>query len=154
MSAPTDREVNGDRMTEPTRRDPVIVEPQDMEATAAALCCRFGEASAEAYRLSSLHDVLATSRALARALDAFTALAAEHYRGIHCTADMRSDAERLAHALAIWSDSVFAAGSAYREWTNDGAIAGLTVVRDDAGSGAGSFPAMLDRRSALTAPPS
>lgn len=153
MSAPTDRDVHGDRMTEPTPRDPVIVEPQDLEATAAALCCRFGEASAEAYRLSSLHDVLATSRALARALDAFSALAAEHYRGIHCTADMRGDARRLAHALAVWSDSVFAAGSAYREWTTEGAIASLSVVRDDAGHGSRSFTPTLDDRPSLTAPP-
>ena len=152
MSAPTDRAAHGDRTTEPAQHDPVIVEPHDLEATAAALCCRFGEASAEAYRLSSLHDVLATSRALARALDSFTALAAEHYRGIHCTADMRGDAHRLAHALAVWSDSVFAAGSGYREWTTDGAIAGLTTVRDDAGRDSASFPPMLHDRSSLPAP--
>ncbi|MEO8562240.1 MAG: hypothetical protein ABI601_09210 [bacterium] len=140
-------------MRDATRPAPTIIESFDLEAAAAALCCRFGEASAEAYRLSTLHDVLNTSRGLARALDSFTALAAEHYRGIHCTADMRGDAQRLAHALTVWSDSVFAAGSAYRQWTEDGAIAGLTVARRDTGSMTSSFAPIPHGRETTTAPP-
>jgi len=131
-------------MTGTNYSEPTIVESLDLEATAAALCCRFGEASAEAYRLATLHDVLNSSRALARALDSFTSLAAEHYRGIHCTADMRGDAQRLAHALAVWSDSVFTAGTAYREWTTDGAIAGLSAERSGVGSDASFTPIMRD----------
>jgi hypothetical protein len=132
---------------------PTIVEPLDLEATAAALCCRFGDPSAEAYRLSTLHDVLSSARALARALDSFTSRAAEHYRGVHCTADMRGDAQRLAHALAAWSDSVFAAGSAYREWTTEGTIAGLTGERTEVEAMAPSFsPIMRDHASPAASP--
>jgi hypothetical protein len=138
-------------MTEINYSQPTIVESLDLEATAAALCCRFGEASAEAYRLATLHDVLNSSRALARALDSFTSLAAEHYRGIHCTADMRGDAQRLAHALALWSDSVYMAGAAYREWTTEGSIAGLTAERPGMGSETPSFtPIMHDHAPPIT----
>ena len=118
-------------MTATPRVEPAIVDPLDLEAAAAALCCRFGEPSAEAYRLSSLHDLLNTSRALARTLEEFTSVASTHYRGVHCTADMRGDAQRLAHALAAWSESVFAAGTGYREWTTFGAIAGSGAGRDE-----------------------
>jgi len=126
---------------------PTIIESPDLEATAAALCCRFGEASAEAYRLTALHDVLNSSRALARALDSFTSVAAEHYRGIHCTADMRGDAQRLAHALSVWSDSVLAAGSAYREWTTDGTIAGLTAERPGLEGDLSTFTPIVSRHA-------
>jgi len=143
MSEPTEYSIQGERMTRAAHAEPTIVEPVDLEATAAALCCRFGEASAEAYRLSTLHDVLGSSRALARALDSFTSIAAEHYRGIHCTADMRGDAQRLAHALAVWSESVFAAGTAYREWTTGGAIAGLTTERRGVEAESSPFAPML-----------
>jgi hypothetical protein len=139
-------------MTDTTRLDPTVVEPLDLEAAAAALCCRFGEPSAEAYRLTTLHDLLSTSRALARALDSFTALAAEHYRGVHNTSDMRADAHRLAHALADWSDSVFAAGGAYREWKADGAIAGLRAEHPHLG-GMTSFTPIMHDHLAPTAPP-
>jgi len=123
-------------MTATRREEPAIVNPLDLEAAAAALCCRFGEASAEAYRLSSLHDLLSTSRALARTLEEFTTVASAHYRGVHCTADMRGDAQRLAHALAAWSESIFAAGAGYREWTEEGAITG-------SGAGRTEFPGVM-----------
>jgi hypothetical protein len=154
MSAPIElRPVQGDRMSGTAHSEPMIVEPLDLQAVAAALCCRFGEASAEAYRLSTLHDVLNSSRALARVLDSFTALAAEHYRGIHCTSDMRGDAQRLAHALAVWSDSIFSAGSAYREWTTDGAISGLTGPCADSERMASSPMPIAHDRAAPSASP-
>ena len=98
--------------------DSVLVDPLDVEGTAAALCCRFGEPTAEAARLATLHDVLNTSRALARELDAFAKMASPHLRGIHCTSDMRNDAQRLFQLLSAWSESVLAAGHTYREWRN------------------------------------
>lgn len=120
-------------MTDTSRPEPTLIQPLDLEAAAAALCCRFGEASAEAYRRMTLQEMLSTSRALARALDEFTKLAAAHYRGVHCTGDMRSDVERLTHSLAEWSDAVFAAGTAYREWQESGEPAGRhTVTHADA----------------------
>jgi hypothetical protein len=140
-------------MTDAARPGPTIVELLDVEAAAAALCCRFGEPMAEAYRLSVLHDFLASSRTLARTLDSFTALAAEHYRGIHCTADMRGDAQRLARALESWSQSVFVAGSAYREWTTDGAIAGLSAEPVDPETLASSFATDMHDHAAPSAPP-
>jgi hypothetical protein len=130
-------------MTAIPRDEPAIVNPLDLEAAAAALCCRFGEASAEAYRRSTLHDLLGTSRTLARTLEEFTAVASAHYRGVHCTADMRGDAQRLAHALAAWSDSVFAAGTGYREWTADGAITGLSIGRASDSDLAPSFASYM-----------
>jgi hypothetical protein len=154
MPAPIEcRAVQDTRMTGSVSPEPTVIEPLDLEAAAAALCCRFGEASAEAYRLSTLHDVLSSSRALARALDSFTAVAAEHYRGIHCTADMRADAQRVAHALALWSDSVLSAGTAYREWTTDGAITGLTAERPDVSGAAAQFSPIMRDHSAPTASP-
>lgn len=100
------------------RSDSVLVDPLDVEATAAALCCRFGEPTAEAIRLATLQDVLNTSRSLARELDAFAKMASPHLRGIHCTSDMQSEAQRLFQLLATWSESVLAAGHTYREWRN------------------------------------
>ena len=136
-------------MTDAIRPEPTIIEPLDLEAAASALCCRFGEASAEAYRLATLHDMLTSSRALTRALESFTSLAAEHYRGIHCTADMRGDAQRLSRALAAWSDTVFAAGTAYREWTTGGIIAGLTDEHAGVRSGpSSSFTPIIGDRAA------
>lgn len=103
-------------MTQSPQHTPALLEPVDLEAAAAALCCRFGEASAEAYRLSTLRDVLGSSRALSQALDEFTKLASVHYRGVHSTANMHANVEQLSRALMEWSESVFAAGAAYREW--------------------------------------
>ena len=54
-------------MTDTSRHEPTLIQPLDLEAAAAALCCRFGEASAEAYRRATLQEMLSTSRALARA---------------------------------------------------------------------------------------
>ena len=98
--------------------DPVLVDPLDVEAAAAALCCRFGEPTAEACRLATLHDVLNTSRALARELEAFAKMASPHLRGIHCTSDLQTDAQRLFQLLSAWSDAMLSAGHTYREWRN------------------------------------
>jgi hypothetical protein len=98
--------------------DHVLVDSLDVEGAAAALCCRFGEPTAEACRLATLHDVLNSSRALARELEAFAKMASPHLRGIHCTSDMQNDAQRLFHLLSAWSDAVLAAGHTYREWRN------------------------------------
>jgi hypothetical protein len=106
----------GQSMDSTQRAEPALVDPLDLAATGAALCSRFGEPDAEACRLSTLHDVLKRSRALAHELDEFTKAAGVHYRGIHCAADMRSEVQRLHQALLAWSESVFAAGSTYREW--------------------------------------
>jgi hypothetical protein len=113
-------------MTSESRSEPTLIEPLDLQAAAAALCCRFGEPTAEAQRLTTLHDLLDTSRALARALDEFTKVAGAHYRGVHCTSDMRGDAGHLTNALSAWSDSVLAAGATYRAWKDGERL----VVRD------------------------
>jgi hypothetical protein len=101
--------------SEPSNQS-TLIEPLDVQAAAAALCCRFGEPSAEARRLITLHELLGTSRALSRALEEFATAASAHYRGVHCTSDMRSDADRLTRALAAWSESVSTAGLTYRAW--------------------------------------
>jgi len=49
----------------------VFIDPSDLEAVAASLCSRFGDPAAEAYRRSTLHDVLKSVRSLAAALEAF-----------------------------------------------------------------------------------
>jgi hypothetical protein len=112
-------------MPGPPIAEPTLIEPLDLEAVGAALCCRFGEASAEARRLATLHDVLGTSRSLARALDDFARIAGTHYRGIHCSPDMRAEVARLTRTLAAWSESVFAAGMTYRAWQEGGEPGGL-----------------------------
>jgi hypothetical protein len=108
-----------------SRPEPTLIEPLDLEAVGAALCGRFGEASAEARRLTTLHEVLGTSRALARALDDFTRTAGTHYKGIHCSADMRGEVDRLTRSLVAWSESVFAAGMTYRAWRDGDELGGL-----------------------------
>jgi hypothetical protein len=115
-------------MAATSRPEPTLIEPLDIEAVGAALCCRFGEASAEARRLATLHDVLGTSRSLARALDDFTRTAGTHYKGIHCSADMNAEVERLTRSLMAWSDSVFAAGLTYRAWREGGDLGGLDTL--------------------------
>ena len=92
-------------MAATSHSEPTLIEPVDLEAVGAALCCRFGEASAEARRLATLHDVLGTSRALARALDDFARTAGTHYKGIHCSPDMNAEVQRLTRSLAAWSES-------------------------------------------------
>jgi hypothetical protein len=97
----------------------VFIDPADLEAVAAALCSRFGDPTAEAYRRSTLHDVLKTVRSLAASLEEFARAGGTHYRGVHCTADMRVEVEHLSKYLTGWIDAVRAAGTAYREWQSD-----------------------------------
>jgi hypothetical protein len=130
--------------------EPVLVDPLDLDAIAAAFCRRFGEATAEAYRLTSLHEVLDHSRALARALDDFTHRASAHYRGVHCTEGVQVEVDRLRRVLAAWAETVFAAGGTYRAWTEEGALPPQprleAVALSDSGLGgaevaAGAIPA-------------
>ena len=96
--------------------DPVLIEMPDLSAVATALCCRFGDATAEAHRLTTLRDVLDASRSLARSLDEFAHAGGAHLRGVHCTADMHIELEHLARRLSAWSDAVIAAAVVQREW--------------------------------------
>ena len=98
----------------------VILDPSDLEAVAASLCSRFGDPSAEAYRRSTLHDVLKSIRSLAASLEAFARAGSTHYRGIHCTADMHVEVEHLSRTLKSWIDAVRAAGVAYQEGRHEG----------------------------------
>ena len=141
-------------MTDASRPEPVLVDPHDLERTAAALCCRFGEPAAEAYRLATLRDVLDTGRLLARELDAFTKQAGVHYQGVHCTAGMRSEVERLQQALSAWSASVLAASGAYRDWNERD----LPAARSGSGAGRVHYtpmhPALADVFEApMSSPP-
>jgi hypothetical protein len=85
-------------------------------AVATAFCRRAGEPTAEAHRLATLRDVVESSRALACALEEFARAGSVHHRGIHCTADMRAELQRLTSRLTAWSESIFSAGSTQREW--------------------------------------
>jgi hypothetical protein len=107
----------------------VIFDPSDLEAVAAALCSRFGDPAAEAYRRSTLHDVLKSIRSLAASLEAFARAGSTHYKGIHCTADMHVEVEQLSRTLKGWIDAVRAAGSAYREGQYEGEVAPPRVSR-------------------------
>ena len=100
--------------------DPVLIEMSDLNAVATALCCRFGDATAETYRLTALRDVLDASRSLARSLDEFARSGGTHLRGVHCTSDMHVEIERLSQQLAAWSDAVMAAAVIQREWESGG----------------------------------
>jgi hypothetical protein len=136
-------------MAREPRSEPSVIEPIDLQAAAAALCCRFGEPAAEARRLITLHELLGTSRALSRALDEFAVAASVHYRGVHCTADMRSDAERLTRALAAWSESVFTAGFTYRAWQDGADLAAMDIAPMDDSSFGTPYVGLAD-----VAPPS
>ena len=105
----------------------VFIDPSDLEAVAASLCSRFGDPAAEAYRRSTLHDVLKSIRSLAASLEAFAHAGATHYRGVHCTADMHVEVEHLSRTLKSWIDAVRAAGAAYREGRHEGEIAAPKV---------------------------
>jgi hypothetical protein len=107
----------------------VLIDPSDLEAVAAALCSRFGDPTAEAYRRSTLHEVLKSVRSLAASLEEFARAGGTHYRGIHCTADMHVEVEHLSRYLAGWIDAVRAAGTAYRDWQRDGEVASLRSPR-------------------------
>jgi len=100
----------------------MLIDPSDLEAVAAALCSRFGDPTAEAYRRSTLHEVLKSIRSLAASLEAFARAGSTHYRGIHCTADMHVEVEHLSRTLKSWIDAVRAAGVAYHEGHHDGEI--------------------------------
>jgi len=141
-------------MTDAPRPEPVLVDPQDLERTAAALCCRFGEPAAEAHRLATLRDFIDTGRMLARELDTFTKQAGVHFHGVHCTAGMRAEVDRLQQALSVWSASVLAASDAYRDWNE------RDLPRAGSGSRAGRVhytpmhPALADVFDApLSSPP-
>jgi len=97
----------------------VLLDLSDLEAAAAALCSRFGDPTAEAYRRSTLHDVLKSIRSLTASLEAFARAGSTHYRGVHCTADMHVEVEHLSRTLKGWVDAVRAAGNAYREGRHD-----------------------------------
>jgi hypothetical protein len=107
----------------------VFIDPADLEAVAAALCSRFGDPAAEAYRRSTLHDVLKSIRSLAASLEVFARAGGTHYRGVHVTADMHVEVEHLSRYLTGWIDAVRAAGSAYRECKSDGEVASLKAPR-------------------------
>jgi hypothetical protein len=100
----------------------VVLDPSDLEAVAASLCSRFGDPTAEAYRRSTLHDVLKSIRSLAASLEAFARAGATHHRGIHCTADMHVEVEHLSRTLKGWIDAVREAGFAYREGHHEGEL--------------------------------
>src|SRR5689334_11799571 len=107
----------------------MFIDPSDLEAVAASLCSRFGDPTAEAYRRSTLHEVLKSIRSLAASLEAFARAGSTHYRGIHCTADMHVEVEELSRTLKGWIDAVRAAGSAYREGHHDGEPASSRAPR-------------------------
>jgi hypothetical protein len=98
----------------------LFIDPSELEAVAASLCSRFGDPTAEAYRRSTLHDVLRSIRSLAASLEAFARAGSTHYRGVHCTADMHVEVEHLTRTLKGWVDAVRAAGSAYHVGLHDG----------------------------------
>jgi hypothetical protein len=106
-----------------------FIDLSDLEAVAASLCSRFGDPAAEAYRRSTLHDVLKSIRSLAASLEAFARAGSTHYRGVHCTADMHVEVEHLSRTLKGWVDAVRAAGAAYHEGHHDGALAPPRVSR-------------------------
>jgi hypothetical protein len=123
--------------------DPVLIEMPDLHAVGNALCCRYGDATAEAYRLTTLRDVLDASRSLARSLDEFARAGGAHLRGVHCTADMHVELERLAQRLAAWSDAVMSAAVIHREWQSGGDCARAAITGEHRALGTSS---VLDRR--------
>jgi hypothetical protein len=115
-------------MSSTRQAERVFIDPSDLEAVAASLCSRFGDPTAEAYRRSTLHEVLKSIRSLAASLEAFARAGGTHYRGIHCTADMHVEVEHLSRYLKGWIDAVREAGFAYREGHHDGYHEGEVVV--------------------------
>jgi hypothetical protein len=122
-------------MHELTQSDPTLFDPAELEVSAAAFCCRFGDPSAEVNRLLTLREVLDASRALTRSLESFTKAATTHFHGVHCTANMNADASSLSRALTHWSEAIMAAANARRDWEERRAVGG----RIGAGDG-GSVP--------------
>jgi hypothetical protein len=93
-----------------------LFDPLELASTAAAFCGRCGEPNAEANRLLLLREVLCSSRGLIQALEGFSKSATRHYQGVHCDAGMTDEVVALSRALAQWSESLSAAGSAHRDW--------------------------------------
>jgi hypothetical protein len=93
-----------------------LFDPLELQAAAAACCGRFGDPDVEARRLVALRDMVARASELARELDGFARTAATHLRGVHCTASLQPEAERLAHATSAWLERVQDAANAYRDW--------------------------------------
>src|SRR5215217_3390508 len=106
----------GGHMSDDTRHVPTLLEPLDLRSAGAAFCCRFGEPGAEAQRLAALREVLSSSHKLADVLEEFAKSATTHYRGVHCSADMHTEMDRVSRALMQWSESMVEASSAYRDW--------------------------------------
>ena len=107
----------------------VVLDPSDLEAVAASLCSRFGDPTAEAYRRSTLHEVLKSIRPLAASLEEFARAGGTHYRGVHVTADMHVEVEHLSRYLKGLFDAVREAGFAYREGHHEGELAAPRVPR-------------------------
>jgi len=103
-------------MPESSQLRPAVFDPIEVAAASAAFCSQFGEVSAEAYRRAALHEVLDRANVLAQALATYVRGARMHFRGVHCTADMRGDATALSCALHAWSDSVKMAADVYQTW--------------------------------------
>jgi hypothetical protein len=103
-------------MDELTHSGATLLDPAELEAAAAAFCCRFGDPSAEVNRLLTLRELLDASRALTRSIESFTKAATTRFHGVHCTADMHADASSLSRALTQWSGAVMAAANARRDW--------------------------------------
>jgi hypothetical protein len=131
--------------------DAVLIEMSDLHQVGAALCCRFGDATAEAYRLTTLQDVLDSSRSLARALEEFARAGSAHHRGVHCTADMRVELERLTRSLSTWSDALNSAALINREW-QAGSDCIKSVMRDLGLAGASGMLDMGDTPTATAQP--
>jgi hypothetical protein len=103
-------------MPDSTQSIPALFDPSELASTAAAFCGRCGEPNAEANRLLSLREVLCASRELIQALEDFSRSGTRHFHGVHCDAGMTVEVVALARALAQWSESLSAAGSAHRDW--------------------------------------
>ena len=106
-------------MFEDTTPLPTVFDPFELERAAAACCGRFGDPMAEAQRLVTLRDLIAGSTALAHQLEAFAKAAAEHLRGVHCTANMQPEAASLARAVVAWADRLHVAAIAHRDWQEE-----------------------------------
>jgi len=103
-------------MPESSRPLPAVFDPIELAGASAAFCSQFGEVSAEACRRAALHEVLDHANVLAQALATYVRGARMHFRGVHCTADMQSEAAALSCALHAWSDSVNMAADVYQTW--------------------------------------
>lgn len=115
-------------MSEDTPPLATLFDPLELEAAAAACCGRFGDPGAEAHRLVTLRELMTGSSALAHELEAFTRSAGSHLRGVHCTASMRPEADRLARAVVAWNEQVQAVANAYRDWQEERARSDVAAL--------------------------